>query len=117
MDATQQGTQKATKSTQRVAPADPGRIAAWLRRRYPRHTAKIAARFTGASERTAEGWLQGRPPAWQHWQKLIEHEGEDFVCEVCLPDSDLRMRAEALQIIQEAEEHLTALARLRERMA
>lgn len=106
---------EARGSDTRTLPADPMRIAAWLRERHPLHTAKLVASDTGADVRTVEFWLQGRPPIWRHWQMLCAAYGADFVCVVCLPDSDLQLRARVLREIEDAEARLAAtLAELRE---
>jgi hypothetical protein len=109
---------QATGSDTHTLPAAPMRIAAWLKAKHPYHTAKLVAAETGAEVRTVEGWLQGRPPIWRHWQNLCGVYGVDFVCQVCLPDSDLQLRARVLREIEAAEARLVqTLAEMREGLA
>jgi len=79
-----------------------GRIAHWLRQRFPGDTAKNAARAFGCSPRTVEGWLAGNLPLNRHLIMMIAAWGQRFVAFIFEPATGTSMAA--YQLDQEFHE-------------
>lgn len=56
-----------------------GRVAMWLRREYPRSTAKELARTFGCSHHTTARWLRGERPQNQHFDQMVRRWGTAFL--------------------------------------
>lgn len=94
------------------------RAAWWLRQKFQRHTAKLAAQALGVDERTIKKLLEGYPPSADLLAKLAAPEigGWAFVALVFAPVCGEQVRAEVVaQDIRAIEDDLAkAKAKLAE---
>lgn len=73
-------------------------VAAFFRRRYPRHTEKLIADEWNVAPQTARGWLSGRLPASRYLVRMMRRYGRRFVAELTdLPELNVEAELEEIR--------------------
>lgn len=85
-----------------------------LRGRFPAHTAKQAARITGADLRTARSWVEeGKAPSERHLRAIVRELGQDAIAALFGPE----LETDEQKIIRDIHAYQEEIARLRSRLA
>lgn len=86
-----------------------------LRGRFPAHTAKQAARITGADLRTARAWVEeGKAPSERHLRAIVRELGEGAIAALFGPELEDH---DEQKIIRDIHAYQEEIARLRSRLA
>lgn len=86
-----------------------------LRGRFPAHTAKQAARITGADLRAARAWVEeGKAPSERHLRAIVRELGEGAIAALFGPELEDHDEQKIMREIHELREEASRLeARIR----
>lgn len=89
-----------------------------LRGRFPAHTAKQAARITGADLRTARAWVEeGKAPSERHLRAIVRELGQDAIKVLFGPELETDEQKIMREIHELREEASRLEARIRKSSA